>query len=134
MKTERIILVYVCDEHEGEHTQPLTDVPHVGTLICPECGEDMTLQPEVRFTADVSIIAVEILDAEGLPHVVWTEEDITNYTEQAYGKENVEAIGDLVLEMGDWEGAGEAGIQAGWDVIEDAVDAAAHTLGHARID
>ena len=30
-----------------EVEQQLTDVPEVGTAICPQCGEDMTLKPNV---------------------------------------------------------------------------------------
>lgn len=46
-----ITLLYVCEE--AEHTpvaleQPLADIVEVGTLICPECGEDMELLDEVR--------------------------------------------------------------------------------------
>lgn len=48
-----ITLIWHCDnedEHEEiadgdtvEARQSLSDVPHVGTAICPECGEDMEL-------------------------------------------------------------------------------------------
>jgi len=54
MNTSEIILNYTCDnvaEHEsGEPItaiQPLADITAVGTLICEECGEDMTLDADV---------------------------------------------------------------------------------------
>lgn len=42
------------DEHpDNEHNieeveQQLTDVPEVGTAVCPQCGCDMLLSPNVR--------------------------------------------------------------------------------------
>lgn len=43
MDINNITLVYECTEHDGRHRQPLADIVSVGTLICPECGEDMEL-------------------------------------------------------------------------------------------
>ena len=43
MDINNITLVYECTEHDGQHRQPLADIVSVGTLICPECGEDMEL-------------------------------------------------------------------------------------------
>jgi hypothetical protein len=48
-----ITLVYVCEDHDPEDGyeygyQPLADIVSVGTLICPECGEDMSLTDAVN--------------------------------------------------------------------------------------
>lgn len=65
--TTEIILRYKCDEHdETEYEQPLCDVPDVGTLICPECGDDMTLLPEVRIeTTAIMLSMTEIAEVLG---------------------------------------------------------------------
>ena len=53
----RVWLIWTCDntdEHPDiendieEVEQQLTDVPSVGTAVCPQCGADMELDPYVR--------------------------------------------------------------------------------------
>jgi len=51
MFVSQITLTYHCDSHDGEPThesQPLSDIVFTGTLICPECGEDMELDETVK--------------------------------------------------------------------------------------
>ena len=40
---EQVTLNYKCDNDGAEWAQPATDVTEVGTLICPECEDDMSL-------------------------------------------------------------------------------------------
>lgn len=54
IKTKSILLQYVCVDESCEccsrqeiHEQPLVDIVDVGTLVCPECGDDMELLDEV---------------------------------------------------------------------------------------
>lgn len=56
IETYRIWLVWTCDNmgehHDNEYNvetveQQLTDVPEVGTAVCPQCDEDMFLTPKV---------------------------------------------------------------------------------------
>jgi hypothetical protein len=42
-----ITLNYTCADDNQTATQPLADITFVGTLICPDCGEDMALDPTV---------------------------------------------------------------------------------------
>lgn len=43
-----ITLNWTCEECDEKVQQPLTDIVEVGTAICPECGDDMTLEEEVQ--------------------------------------------------------------------------------------
>jgi len=54
VKTSSILLQYVCVNESCEccseqeiHEQPLVDIVDVGTLVCPECGDDMELLDEI---------------------------------------------------------------------------------------
>ena len=49
LRTDQVVLHYVCDAHDSpiRAEQPLTDIVDAGTLICPECGEDMALEASV---------------------------------------------------------------------------------------
>jgi len=54
IKTKSIFLQYVCVNETCEccsrqeiHEQPLVDIVDVGTLVCPECGDDMELLDEI---------------------------------------------------------------------------------------
>ena len=49
LRTDQVVLHYVCDEHDSpiRAEQPLTDIVDAGTLICPECGDDMALEASV---------------------------------------------------------------------------------------
>ena len=53
LRTDQVVLHYVCDEHDSpiRAEQPLTDIVYAGTLICPECGEDMALENSVGVRA-----------------------------------------------------------------------------------
>lgn len=46
--TDNITLLYSCKSCNVPATQPLTDIVSCGTLICPECGDDMELSPKVE--------------------------------------------------------------------------------------
>ncbi len=53
IKTSSVFLQYVCVNEscgccskQEIHEQPLVDIVDVGTLICPECGDDMGLLDE----------------------------------------------------------------------------------------
>ena len=49
LRTDQVVLHYVCDEHDSpiRAEQPLADIVDAGTLICPECGDDMALEASV---------------------------------------------------------------------------------------
>ena len=53
LRTDQIVLHYVCEEHYSpiRAEQPLADIVYAGTLICPECGEDMALEASVGVRA-----------------------------------------------------------------------------------
>ncbi len=55
--THQIDLGYTCGECETEASQPLADIVSVGTLICPECGNDM----ELDTSATVALAAGEFI-------------------------------------------------------------------------
>lgn len=40
-----IVLEYVCNDHDKPVTaeQSLADISNIGTLVCPDCDEDMAL-------------------------------------------------------------------------------------------
>lgn len=48
---------YTCAEDGQSWSQPLADVTEVGTLICPECGEDMDL---IGATVDLTIAGLAL--------------------------------------------------------------------------
>lgn len=50
LPVQLIVLEYRCEDcgPEDIHTQPLADITYSGTLICPECGNDMDLTENVR--------------------------------------------------------------------------------------
>ena len=52
--THQITLGYTCGDCETEATQPLADITSVGTLICPECGNDMELDTTVDIAPEPS--------------------------------------------------------------------------------
>jgi len=65
---DALTLHYSCDEHLDPilAEQPLADITEVGTLICPECGEDMglvgtTVTGEPRETRTIDGEEVEAL-------------------------------------------------------------------------
>jgi len=46
--TSSVTPLLVCEECDVHAEQNLTDITDVGTLICTECGQDMTLDDHVR--------------------------------------------------------------------------------------
>ena len=58
---ENIALGYTCAECETEATQPLADIVSAGTLICPECGDDMELDSthDVRIEPNQFLVTVD---------------------------------------------------------------------------
>lgn len=69
MPVGAVTLLYVCDKeqcNEDVHEQALADMPEVGTLICPDCGDDMLLVEtkitgEPRVTTDIEDETVDAL-------------------------------------------------------------------------
>lgn len=49
IRVDKIVLHYTCDECGERADQYLCDIVEVGTLICPECGEDMELDDTAEY-------------------------------------------------------------------------------------
>ena len=70
MRTGRITLLWECDRCHIKASQPLEDIAEVGTAICEDCGDDMTLQEEVETKTDTITIHLEggvVHGIEGIP-------------------------------------------------------------------
>lgn len=101
MDINNITLVYECTEHAGRHRQPLADIVSVGTLICPECGEDMELvdaRPANRTV--LQILAADLEDQA----TQWGDEDGVGDAQRATAKtlrtvDGTDAGGELVHDL-----------------------------------
>jgi hypothetical protein len=66
-----ITLEYICNDHDEaiRSDQPLVDITDVGTLICPDCGEDMLLV-DTRIEGENGTYPDRVIDDVPVPHAL----------------------------------------------------------------
>lgn len=103
MDINNITLVYECTEDDGQYRQPLADIVSVGTLICPECGEDMELVDTHTAWENRTVLQILAADLEDQA-VQWGDEDGVGDAQRATAKtlraiDGKDAGGELVHDL-----------------------------------